>query len=113
MKKFLFCLLSLFLIRVLISCCPCEISPILLNINTITISNLNNSSDVHDPPRVSQSDSMYSSAVAFEVALSDSTYEKQNHRNPICFNLDVDYKIGFVYRNHIGMDQRSKSKRNH
>lgn len=77
MKKFLFCLVSLFLIRLMISCCPCEIEPILLNLNTLTISNLDNSSDVHDPPRLSQSDSMYSNAVAFEVVLSDSTYENE------------------------------------
>lgn len=70
LKKALLILLVVNILRIIPGCCECDDSTMPFNFNRLTINNLDNSGDW---AMTTTSDTMVAAAVAFEVALFDSS----------------------------------------
>ncbi len=77
MKKIIFVLVLIFILRVFGSCCRCSEETIPMQLNEISIKNLGTVGD-YNGVVYNKTDSMLRSKVAFEVIVADSTIELRN-----------------------------------
>lgn len=87
MKKALFVLLLGFIVRLFFSCCNCPDDVTAINLNSMYISNLDNSDIYFNGDNPVFNDSMINAAVAFEVAIIDSTIKEY----PVYYGANIGF----------------------